>query len=414
MRPDTQAIHSGRATTGWEHIPMVDFSTTYRTGSLEEATASIDVLATGGEPQGSPVYQRLHNPTVARFEDAMATLEGTSDGVAFASGMAAISALLLAAKMRGNHIVAIRPMYGGTDHLLSSGLLGVEVTWCTPENVAASIRPETSLIVCETPANPTLSLVDIEKVVEQAGSVPVAVDSTFATPVLQNPATHGATIVIHSATKYIGGHGDAMGGVLCCNEEWAQSLRQVRIATGGVLHPMCAYQLHRGLQTLPIRVRAAQESAMVIARRLQDHPGVERVYYPGIPPVQSAESILGKQMKGPGAMIAFDLKANWKGAVVMMESVRLMTPAVSLGSTDSLIQHPAGLTHRVVEASGREEGGIGPGLIRLSIGLEDLEDLWRDLDQALNKTLGLVEFLASDDPVEVTSTQEDELLVIRA
>ena len=153
---------------------------------------------------------------------------------------------------------------------------------------------------------------------------------------------------------------------------------------------------------------------MVIARRLQEHPGVERVYYPGIPPVQSAKSILGKQMKGPGAMIAFDLKANWEGAVVMMESVRLMTPAVSLGSTDSLIQHPAGLTHRVVEASGREEGGIGPGLIRLSIGLEDVEDLWRDLDQALNKTLGLVEFLASDDPVEVASTEDDELLTIRA
>ena len=387
MKRDTQAIHSGRKTDDWSHIPALDFSTTYKTGNLRKATESIDAMAHGGEPKGSPIYQRLFNPNVTRFEEAMAQLEGTSHGVAFASGMAAITAVLMAAKMRGGHVVALRPLYGGTDHLLASGLLGVDVTWATEDTVGEAIRDTTALILCETPANPTLQLVDIEKVVAQAGSVPVAVDSTFATPVLQNPAAFGATLVIHSATKYIGGHGDAMGGSVACNEEWAALLRQVRIATGAVLHPLGAYHLHRGLQTLPVRIRAAQETAIALANRLVNHPGVERVYYPGIPPVQDLKTSPLRQMRGPGAMIALDVKGGWDAAAVVMESVGLFTPAVSLGSTDSLIQHPAGLTHRVVDPEGQKAGGIGEGLIRLSIGLEDKDDLWSDLDRALQTAL---------------------------
>ena len=389
MRPDTQAIHSGRETQDWSHIPSLDFSTTYKTGNLREATASIDAMAHGGEPIGSPIYQRLSNPNVTRFEEAIASLERTTHGVAFASGMAAITAVLMAAKMRGGHVVALRPLYGGTDHLLASGLLGVDVTWATQDTVGEAVRENTALILCETPANPTLQLIDIEKVVAQAGPVPVAVDSTFATPILQNPVEYGASLVIHSATKYIGGHGDAMGGVVACCADWAASLRQIRIATGAVLHPLGAYHLHRGLQTLPIRIRAAQETAIVLANRLVDHPAVECVHYPGIPPIQRRELSPLRQMRGPGAMISVELTGGWDAAAVLMESVHLFTPAVSLGSTDSLIQHPAGLTHRIVDIKGQEAGGIGSGLVRLSVGLEDQEDLWEDLDQALHASIRL-------------------------
>ena len=174
-----------------------------------------------------------------------------------------------------------------------------------------------------------------------------------------------------------------MGGVIACDKEWAGRLRQVRIATGGILHPFAAYQLHRGLQTPPIRVRAAQESAQEIARRLNNHSAISRVYYPGLAPSSWSGQLAKRQMKGPGAMIAVELKGGMNWAIRMMESVGLFTPAVSLGSTDSLIQHPAGLTHRIVDEEGQKEGGIGAGLIRFSIGLEHVEDLWSDLDQAL-------------------------------
>lgn len=386
MRKDTLAIHSGRGNAGYAHVPPIDLSTTYKTPDLGDATACIDSLAQGGESWGSPIYQRLHNPTVARFEEAMARLEHTSHAVAFASGMAAISAMLLAAKAVGSHVVAVRPLYGGTDHLLVSGMLGLEVSWARPETVREHIRPDTALILCETPANPTLLLTDIAEIVAQADGIPVAVDSTFATPVLQQPVLHGATLVIHSGTKYLGGHGDAMGGVISCNEEWAGRLRQVRILTGALLHPLGAYHLHRGLQTLPIRVRAAQESARILALRIRSHSAVEKVYYPECK-VCDPKGLVGTQMKGPGAMISFDLKDGYGAASEVLKEVRLITPAVSLGSTDTLIQHPAGLTHRVVGEEGKTEGGIGPGLIRISVGLEDVEDLWSDLEQTLSATL---------------------------
>ena len=178
--------------------------------------------------------------------------------------MAAVSAVLLAAKMVGKHVVAVRPLYGGTDHLLACGLLGLEVSWARPDTVEEHIRPDTALVICETPANPTLDLVDIEAVVAAAGKVPVLVDSTFATPILQKPMAHGAALVLHSGTKFLGGHGDIMAGVVVANEEWTARLRQVRILTGGNLHPQAAYGLHRGLQTLPVRVRHL-DNAIVLA-----------------------------------------------------------------------------------------------------------------------------------------------------
>jgi methionine-gamma-lyase len=382
MWMDTIAVHGGRGGLGQAHVPPIDLSTTYRTPDLAAATESIDLLAAGEGPGDGSVYQRLHNPTVARFEEALAQMEGASDAVSFASGMAAVTAVLLAARMVGSHVIAVRPLYGGTDHLLSSGLLGLDVSWATPETVGDFLREDTALVLCETPANPTLQLVDIEHVVSQAAGVPVMVDSTFATPILQRPMDHGAAIVLHSGTKFLGGHGDVMAGVVACSGAWTRRLRQVRILTGGNLHPMAAYTLHRGMQTLGVRVRAAQENARTLARYLEVHPGVKRVLYPDLPGCDPL-GLLGPQLKGPGTMVSLELKGGYEAAKRVMADVRLITPAVSLGSCDTLIQHPAGLTHRVVDLATRERTGIGPGLLRISVGLENVEDLWNDLEAAL-------------------------------
>ena len=385
-RPDlaTRAVHAGRAdlrALGVHALP-IDLSSTYPFTDLDGATASLDALVGGDRTAPNPVYARLHNPTVARFESGLAALEGAEAAVAFGSGMAALTAVLMAARADGSHVVATRPIYGTTDHLLTCELTGLEVTWTPPDGVAAALRDDTALVITETPANPTLALVDIEAVVAQAGTVPVLVDSTFATPVLQRPLAHGAALVLHSATKFIGGHGDVVAGVVACGEAWARRLRQVRVATGALLHPLAGYLLHRGLPTLPLRVERAQATATALAARLAEHGGVEAVHYPGLAEGDPL-GLVGRQMDGPGTMLAFRVAGGYDAARAVVESVRTMTPAVSLGSVDTLIQHPAGLTHRVLSDDARAEGGIAPGLLRLSVGLESADDLWADLVGAL-------------------------------
>jgi methionine-gamma-lyase len=381
---DSLAVHAGRedlAALG-VHAPPLDLSSTSPLPGIEAGGASYEAMATGGHPVagGGFVYARLWNPTVARFEGALARLERTEDAVAFSSGMAAVTATVLAAKAErgGSHVVAVRPLYGGTDHLLASGLLGVDVTYCTAGEVATAVRPDTCLVVVESPANPTLELVDIGAVVDAAGGCPVLVDNTFATPVLQNPAAHGAALVLHSATKYLGGHGDVVGGVVAGDATWAAALRRVRAVTGALLHPLAAYLLHRGLSTLPVRIRAQQASAEKTAAWLGAHPAVRRVFYPGTAAGDPA-GLLGRQLHGPGAMLAIQLAGGYEQAVRVTTRVRLFTHAVSLGGVDSLIQHPASLTHRPVPAHARP----GADIVRLSIGLEDVDDLTADLAQAL-------------------------------
>jgi methionine-gamma-lyase len=378
MEVDSIAVHAGRhelAALG-VHAPPIDLSSTYPVPDLDEGVAALDALAAGAAEAGNPVYARLFNPTVRRLEQGLAELEGTADCVAFASGMAALTACLLAACSERRHVVALRPLYGGTDHLLACGLLGIDVTWAEADGIAAAIRPETGLVLLETPQNPTLGQVDIAAAVAAAGDVPVLVDNTFATPILQNPARYGAALTLHSATKFLGGHGDVVAGAVACDADWAGRLRQVRILTGALLHPLAAYLLHRSLPTLPFRVRAAQERAQALAGLLAGHPAVERVLYP------EAD---GVQLRGPGAVLAFEVAGGRGSAAIVMESVRLVTPAVSLGSTDSLIQHPAGLTHRLVDPAARESSGVTDGLLRLSVGLEDVHDLWHDLSGALDR-----------------------------
>ncbi|MEO8556527.1 MAG: PLP-dependent aspartate aminotransferase family protein [Actinomycetota bacterium] len=380
---DTRAVHAGRhdlAGLG-VHVPSIDLSTTNPLTDVESGGEAYEALATGGRPipGSSLVYSRLWNPTVARFEDALAELEGAEEAVAFASGMAALTACLLAMSASGKrHVVAVRPVYGGTDHLLDNGLLGVEVTWVGPKEIAHALRPDTGLVLVETPANPTLQLLDLDDVCAQAGDVPVLVDNTFATPVLQQPIRHGAVLVMHSATKFIGGHGDVLAGVIATNSEWASRIRRVRAVTGGILHPLAGYLLHRGLQTLPIRVRAQQASAQLVAEWLATHPSVQAVHYPGLPGCDP-DGIVGRQMVGPGSLIAFEVVGGYPAAAAVAKACELVGHAVSLGGTETLIEHPASLTHRPVAAEARPN----PGLLRISIGLEAVEDLCADLDQAL-------------------------------
>src|SRR5690606_11890455 len=273
---DTLAVHAGREDFRelGIHVPPIDLSTTNPMGDPVECGEELGHLASGGDVRNCAVYARLYNPTVGRFEKALSQLEGTEATVAFASGMAALSALLLAVREDGDHVVAVRPMYGSSDHLLASGMLGARVDFCRPDEVGDHTRPETALVFVETPSNPTLDLVDIADVVRQAGKVPVGVDSTFATPVLQRPVEQGATFVLHSGTKFLGGHGDVVAGTISTTEAWARRLRSVRVMTGALIHPLGAYLLHRGLQTLPIRVRTAQASARALAERLSGHPAV--------------------------------------------------------------------------------------------------------------------------------------------
>ncbi|WP_069884894.1 trans-sulfuration enzyme family protein [Streptomyces luteocolor] len=364
----TEAVHAGRddlADLGL-HAPPIDLSTTYPSRDSRAEAARIDAFAADGTvDDGPPVYARLGNPTVARFETALARLEGTESAVAFASGMAALTAVLLVRGAAGlRHVVAVRPLYGCSDHLLTAGLVGTEVTWVDPAGIADAIRPDTGLVMVESPANPTLAELDLRAIAHACGEVPLLADNTFATPVLQRPVESGAHMVLHSATKYLGGHGDVLGGVVACDEEFARQLRQVRFATGGVLHPLAGYLLLRGLSTLPVRVRAASANAAELARRLAADPRVTRVHYPRI----------------GGAMVAFEVCGDPHGVIA---GVRLITPAVSLGSVDSLIQHPASISHRVVDVGDRHSSGVSDRLLRMSCGLEDVEDLWRDLDRAL-------------------------------
>ncbi|PZO10083.1 MAG: cystathionine gamma-synthase [Lysobacteraceae bacterium] len=384
-RIETLAVHAGREDfiALGVHAPPIDLSTTYPVTDLDVGTASFDALVGGAASAANPIYARLHNPTVGRVEKAMATLEATEACVAYGSGMAALTAVLLDARSRGGHVLVVRPLYGTADHLLASGLCGLEAEFVEAGDIAARRRADTALVIIETPANPTLDLVDIAAVVAAAGDVPVLVDSTFATPVLQQPARLGAAYVLHSATKFLGGHGDVMAGIVCCSEARARGLRVVRAATGALLHPFGAYLLHRGLPTLALRVERAQANAIVLAARLAEHPAVAKVHFPGLGTVRNAH-LVGSQMAGPGSLIAFELVAGYDAAAAVMSLVRLMTPAVSLGSVDTLIQHPAGLTHRVVDPAAREANGIGPALLRLSVGIEQVEDLWADLRQALD------------------------------
>lgn len=387
------AVHAGRTdlTDLGVHAVPIDLSTTAPLPDVSEARDVLDELIEGKPlPHGaSTIYRRAWNPTVARFEEAVAALEGfvpggpslDVEGIAFASGMAATHVVILSRVAAGKpHVIAVRPLYGGTDAILESGLLGTRVTYAAPDEIAAHVTEDTGLIVLETPSNPTLELRDIADIVGQAGDVPVMIDNTFASPVLQQPLRHGAAYSVHSATKYLGGHGDAMGGVVVTSPELARSLRPLRVVTGGVMDPFTAYLMLRGIGTLPIRMREQQRVAGEIARWLVNQPAISRVFYPGLPGADPT-GLIGRQMSGPGAMLAFEMAGGFDAAEKVCGALRLITHAVSLGGIDTLIEHPASLTHRVVTESAQPHEAV----LRISAGLEDPADLIADLAQALDR-----------------------------
>lgn len=337
-------------------------------------------------------YTRLGNPTLTILEEKMAALEGAEEALSFSTGVAAISALLFSQLKKGDHAVVDDTSYSATRYLFNNLLakFGVEATFIDTsaiENVEGAIRPNTKMIYFESPANPTVKLVDIKAVAEiaKAHHALSVIDSTFASPILQRPLAMGIDLVMHSATKFIGGHGDVMGGILCGKKNLINYIRDDTYKNmGGIIMPIDAFLLIRGLKTLEVRMKKHCANAMEVAKFLESHPKIKRVYYPGLPSHPQHE-LAKRQMNDFGGMIAFELKGDLEAGVAFMNSLNFCRLAVSLGDVDTLIQHPASMTHWYMKREERLKAGITDGAVRISVGIEDVEDIIEDLEQALKK-----------------------------
>ncbi|RLQ97920.1 methionine gamma-lyase [Falsibacillus albus] len=386
-RFETEVIHSGYDSS--------EFKGSLAPPIFQTSTFVFDQAKQGenrfsGEEEGF-IYSRLGNPTVKMLEDRMAVLEKGEAALAFSSGMAAVSATLFALTKTGDHIICSQGVYGCTFGLLEmmQKKFNIEhefLSMSSPEELEKAIRPETTCIYIETPINPTMQLIDLEMVagVAQRKGITVVVDNTFCSPYLQRPLELGCDIVIHSATKYLCGHGDVIAGIVVGKKDW---IKEVSMTTqkdiGGVLSPFDAWLLLRGVKTLPVRLDRHCQSAAQIAEKLAAHPGVEQVYYPG-DHKHPNYGIMKKQMTQGGGLISFTIKGSKEDAQKFMDNLRLIKIAVSLGDAETLIQHPATMTHAVVPEESRKKMGISDQLLRLSVGLEAWEDLWDDLATALS------------------------------
>jgi cystathionine gamma-synthase len=341
-----------------------------------------------GEHAGH-IYSRNTNPTVALFEEKMRQLEGAQAAIAFSSGMAAISNTLLTFVQPGQQIVSMTETYGGTNRLFSEFLPRnqIRIKLARPEDqggLEALIDGGTTLVYLESPTNPTLQVVDIARVskaAKQAGAI-VVVDNTIATPVNQNPLALGADLVIHSASKFLGGHGDALGGVLCGSRDLVESVFRYREIHGAALDPFAAFLLMRGLKTLAIRMERHNNSALQIARFLVDHPAIERVFYPGLPS-HPGHVIASRQMRGSSGMLSFVLKEGGATVAEVLQRLRLARRAASLGHVETFAGVPSTTSHVECSAEQRKAMGIPELLIRYSVGIEDVSDLLADLESAL-------------------------------
>jgi methionine-gamma-lyase len=358
------------------------------TFSFETAEAGGDTFA--GEREGH-IYSRISNPTCDLLEQRIATLEGAEAGLAMASGMGAITAVLWTLLSPGDEVIVDKTLYGCTFAFMRHGLAkwGVTIThvdMTDVDNLRAAISDKTRVVYFETPANPNMRLVDIAAAsdIAHAAGAQVVVDNTYATPYLTRPIELGADIVVHSATKYLGGHGDVVAGLIAGTAEQITEIRLVGMKdmTGAVMAPFNAMLILRGLKTLALRMDRHCASARVVAEYLEAHPAVSSVHFPGLqsfPQHQLAE----RQMAQPGAMIAFEIDGGMAGGIQFMNALEMIQRAVSLGDAETLIQHPASMTHSTYTAEERLEHDISDGLIRLSVGLEDVADILQDLDQAL-------------------------------
>jgi methionine-gamma-lyase len=383
----TTAVHAGEEPAvqmGSLSVPVYQ-SAVFAFPNAEEGAAIHE-----GEKPGY-FYGRMGNPTQTALEKALAELEGGAAALAVASGMAAISTTLFTILGAGDHIVAPESHYATTGALLDQVLapLGIQVTFVDatrPEQYAAAIRPETKVFYLESPANPTMKLVDIAAVVRIARErgVKTVMDNTFATPFNQRPLAFGVDVVVHSGTKYLGGHGDLMAGALIGNEEVVHKARwHTHKILGGVIAPMNAWLVMRGLKTLALRMERHNANGLAVARFLSGHPKVKAVHYPGLPS-HPQHALARAQMKGFGGMISFDVGGVEEGRR-LVNSLRLCSLAVSLGDVSTLIQHSASMTHASVPRERRLAVGISDGLLRLSVGIERAEDIIEDLNQGLEK-----------------------------
>jgi cystathionine beta-lyase/cystathionine gamma-synthase len=375
----TRAIHAGQnpdPATGATIVPI------YQTSTYTQHAP--------GQHKGYE-YSRTANPTRTALEECVASLEGARYGLAFASGLAATTATM-SILSPGDHVVAGDDLYGGTYRLFDKVLprqAGLDFTYADttdPASVEKALRPETKLLWVETPTNPMLTLSDVAALAETAherGAI-VAVDNTFASPYFQNPLTLGADIVVHSTTKYMGGHSDVIGGaVVTSYPDFYEKIKFYQNAAGAVPGPFDSWIVLRGLKTLAVRMRQHEENALAVARFLQDHPEVETVNYPGLPS-HPQHDLAKRQMSGFSGMVSFTLKGGAEAAYAAVQKTKLFHFAESLGGVESLITHPATMTHAAIPKEQREARGVTDGLMRLSVGIEDRDDLICDLDGAIS------------------------------
>lgn len=386
----TKAIHGGH-----KKDPV---SGALTTPIYQTSTFVFDSAEQGGRrfalEEDGFIYSRLGNPTNAQLEEKMALLENGEACMSTGSGIGAITSALWTVLKAGDHIVASKTLYGCTYAMLNHGIsrYGVEVTFVDATNldeVKGAMKENTKVVYLETPANPDLKLVDIEaisKIAHEVEGCMVFVDNTFCTPYLQRPIELGADVVVHSATKYLNGHGDVIAGFVVGKKDFITQVRLfgVKDMTGSVLSPFDAYLILRGMKTLQIRMDRHTKNAIEVAKFLESHPNVETVSYPGLESFPQYE-LAKKQMDMPGGMIAFEVKGGLEGGKKLLNSLELCTLAVSLGDCETLIQHPASMTHSPYTQEERAEAGISEGLIRISVGLEDAEDIIADLKQGLDR-----------------------------
>ncbi len=383
---ETRVIHVGQhpdPTFGAVAVPI------YQTSTFAFDTPEQGADRFAGR-EGGYIYSRMGNPTTEALERCVASLEGGHGALAMSSGMAAVSAAFLAFLKAGDHVVGTDSVYGPTRLILEQELsrLGIEssfVDTADPGAIEAAWRPETRMLYVETPANPTLKLADLAACARMAAAreAKLVVDNTFASPILQRPLALGADVVLHSTTKYINGHADVVGGVLiAANEDDFKRLMRIRTYYGGSMDPHQSWLVLRGQKTLALRVYAAQDNARKLAPVLEAHEAVGRVHYPGLAS-HPQHALAEAQMDGPGSMIAIDMVGGYDAGVRMLKACELFTLAVSLGGVESLIEHPASMTHAGLSAEELHEAGITPGLVRLAVGCEAYDDLEHDLLRAL-------------------------------
>ena len=387
MRIETDVVHGGQHPCKWTGALSPPI---YQTSTFVFRDADHGARLFKGEEKGH-IYTRISNPTIELLAKKIAFLESTEAGLVFASGLAAIFNIVVNVVEAGSNIISDDTIYGGTFTLFKNVLpkMGIKVIFVDASNadqLARAVNEKSRLIFIETPANPTLKIIDIAKcaAVSRNSNIPLCVDNTFATPFLQKPVEFGADLVVHSATKYFGGHGDIIGGVAVGRQDFIDKLWKDAKDIGACISPFNAWLILRGLKTLAVRMDRHCSNAQKIAEFLTGNEKVERVYYPGLDSHLGHE-VARRQMRGAGGMIGFDVKGGKPAGKVLMNSVELCTLAVSLGDVDTLIEHPASMTHSGYTEDELKEVGINPGFVRLSVGLEHVDDLITDLEQALAK-----------------------------